>query len=566
MAVGVGALLLVALHLAVAFTENVNGDELGLLNRALVTSSTGEVQGGGRPGLGTLALVPFARNCADAVRAVVQARLFWTVFVVGAAVAFVILLRQFLPADRHRFTAILTALGLWILAPAFLEYSVQVRTDQAAICLGLWCGVALLASQRRRGWALVAGALFGLGFLFSQKAAYVGGLMGVLTLGRLAVDRNVDVPREAIRAVLLLVGAAGVLLGYRVVAAAGGEAPALVALSGNLDSRAFYRSVFGYRYFVWMLPPLLPQVVALGLVAAVSVDWLRTRGQDGARIATAWGVVGFGLAVFLFHATRAPYFYLVVGLFPATAGGLVLGPVLRRLETPRERSLLLGVLWVPLAAVALYHVPDLLRDTQRPQREALAFVERNFSASAYGFQSYSLFMCRHDPEAFQFLNYRILDVYFGGPEGEARTEAMIRGFRSRPVSFLTLPASSQFIPSALRNFWLTHYTHYAHHIWVPGTSVQETRSGSVGGFDAVVRGRYRWWPEDTGARLLVDGAAVAPGQTVDLSVGFHALGLPDGGGGRLMLDLAEPPSDPPELPLFQPWPSPGVDLQEAGRD
>ena len=61
------------------FTEAINWDEFALLARAEATLRFGEVEGGGRPGLVSIALIPFVADCVDSVRAVVWARAAWQV-------------------------------------------------------------------------------------------------------------------------------------------------------------------------------------------------------------------------------------------------------------------------------------------------------------------------------------------------------------------------------------------------------------------------------------------------------------------------------------------------------
>ena len=54
------------------------------------------------------------------------------------------------------------------LLPAFLEWSLQVRSDHIALVGATWGGVALLASRRRPALAVCAGLCFGIGWLSSQ--------------------------------------------------------------------------------------------------------------------------------------------------------------------------------------------------------------------------------------------------------------------------------------------------------------------------------------------------------------------------------------------------------------
>src|SRR5258708_13277631 len=86
-----------------------------------------------------------------------------------------------LPADRHRAHDAWLGAALPGLFPAFLEWSIQVRTDQVALAGGAWGAVLLLASRRRAWLALVAGVAFGVGWLGTQKLAYIPVLAALLT-------------------------------------------------------------------------------------------------------------------------------------------------------------------------------------------------------------------------------------------------------------------------------------------------------------------------------------------------------------------------------------------------
>jgi hypothetical protein len=177
------------------FTENVNLDEFVLLARAADTLATGQLVSGGRPGLGTLILLPFVRECTEAIAAVRGARLLWVGFTVALVSGLWFLLSAFLRSSGRRAGGAALGVALLVFVPAFLRYSIQVRTDQPAIALGLWGGVVLIASRRSAPWALLAGLSYGVGFLFSQKLIYVAALTALLALGELLLRREFDFRR-----------------------------------------------------------------------------------------------------------------------------------------------------------------------------------------------------------------------------------------------------------------------------------------------------------------------------------------------------------------------------------
>jgi hypothetical protein len=466
----------------------------------------------------------------------------------ASAVAFWILLRSVLPCSERRWAALAMGLGLWVLAPAFLRLSLQVRTDQPAIVLGLWGGVALLSSRVRTVWALLAGILFGVGFLFTQKLVYVGGLVGALAVGQLLIRRELDGRREALRAALALASFLVVVLAYREVMRRVSTATPLLPVAGQMRVFEYYRTGMGWGYYRSMLPGLLPQVLMLGSLAIVTLDWLRARGRHGRELLAAWGVFAVGLAVTLFHAGRFPYFYMVLGLFPAAVGALITGPMLERLANGRQRAAFLGVVWLPLALGALGQTARITIDTQERQRASLAFIEQSFPPPARGFEGHGALTCRHDPDPFPVRFYMNALADFTGPDAEAHTRAMLEGFRSRPVSFMILPIPAEPYPTALRELWETRYVGYRSLVRVPGRAISG-EAGWTGSFEALVPARYRWIPEEgVSTPLEVDGHALAPGDVMRLEVGVHDLRLAGGGSGMLALALAEPPA--PDTAIF----------------
>jgi hypothetical protein len=544
--------VVVVARVVAIFTLNVNWDEFALLQRAVLTARTGDLVGGGRPGLATLVLVPFAAACRNAVDAVVQARLLWTAMVMGAAVTFWYLLRQVLPPSPHRRVALATGLGLWVLAPPFLHSSTQVRTDQPAILFGLMGGLALLASRDRAGLAAAAGALFGIGFLFSQKLLYVGGLVAVLALGHLAIRGDWRLRREGLRAGL----AAGVfllvVLAYRAVMDRVSVAPAMLPVAGGLRTFEYYGDVIGWRYYRQMAPVLLPQGLALAGLVAVTLVSLRDRARVRAvpEVAVAWAVAAVGVFVLLFHAGRFPYFYMTLGLFPACVGALVAGPILDLLP-PRGRIVALGLVWVPLAALAAVQAGALTDQTQHHQRASLEFVERSFPPEARGFEAHAAFACRRDPDPFRVRFAQSVRAEFGGEDGVEHGRGLVEEFRARPVVFLILPPTGHRYPAEAWEFWRTRYVRYHGAVHVPGYAIRGG-PGWSGTFEVLRASEYTWRAmSETAAPLEVGGRIVESGATVALDrKGIYPLRLPEGGEGMLVLALPEPPA-PDSTPFYR---------------
>ena len=258
----VGLILWTLFHAYWMLTENINWDEFALLARARETVLSGVLHTGGRPGLGTLALVPLVRECGDVIAAVRWARFAWIGFGLSILIGFWFLLRKVLPGrDRSDVSDRLLGLSLLGLTPAFLRYSIQVRTDQPAIALGLFGSVALVTSRNRTILALLAGVLFGTGFLFSQKLAYVAALGGLLAIGDTLRYGRPDLRRDLGRVGLTLAGAIGTLVVYHMIMAASfGDVPPPVS-RGYLSAFEFYRMSDEYQYYRRMAPGLLPHIL-----------------------------------------------------------------------------------------------------------------------------------------------------------------------------------------------------------------------------------------------------------------------------------------------------------------
>jgi hypothetical protein len=547
-------LAMFAVRVAAVFTTNLNGDEFALLQRAELSARSGEVLGGGRPGLATVLLMPIADGCRHVVNALIQARVVWTGMVVASVVAFWFILGAVLRPSSYRWTAQALGLGLWVLAPAFLYYSTQVRTDQPAILAGLLGGLLLLGSQRRPALATLAGVLFGVGFLFSQKLVYVAGLMGVLAAGRLLIDDDYIPRREVLRATLIAGAFLVVVLGYRAVVQHVAAPPAMLPLGSALRTFTHYRETIGWVGYLYMLHTLVPQLIVVLFLPLAAVDWLRSRGQQARELAVGAAVLVLGLAVLLFHAARYPYFYMVLGLFPATIGALVAVPVLERLPQRRSRILFLVILWAPLLFFAFQQARAMLRDTQGIQRDSLAFVERNFAPEARGFNSLAAFACRQEADPFPVWVHEHVRARFGTePDATENTRLLMQEHRDRPVAFMIPPLAWEPYPTGLRDFWQSRYVHYHGAVHVAGRHLR-AGPGTTLTFEVIVPGAYVWLPSPgLAAPVNVAGHDLDPGGVVVIEEpGVVPVHLPQGGDGMLVLSLPDPPAPDPRT-FFLSW-------------
>ncbi|MBW2694239.1 MAG: hypothetical protein JRE57_16690, partial [Deltaproteobacteria bacterium] len=178
-ALGLAVAAFAALRIAAVYTVAGNWDEFGLFENASITHETGVLNGGGRPGLAQLVVLPLVADCDDEIEVLQRARLLWVFITLAYLIGVGVLVWYLKPERERRLADALLAVGLLALVPAFLEWSIQVRTDQIALAGGVWGGVALLVSTRRPILALVAGILFGIGLLSTQKLIYVAALIGL---------------------------------------------------------------------------------------------------------------------------------------------------------------------------------------------------------------------------------------------------------------------------------------------------------------------------------------------------------------------------------------------------
>jgi hypothetical protein len=552
--------LALAAQLAAVFRANVHWDEFALLHQADLTRATGVFESGGRPGLATLALLPFVARCDDEIAVVRRARLLWLLVTCVYLAGVALWAAQLAPdAAQGRRDAALV-LGLLAGVPAFLESSLQVRADQLALAGAAWGGAWLAASRRRPALAPAAGLAFGLGLLASQKLLYAAALAALLAAGDLWLRRELRPRREALRALGCALGAAAVVLAYR--AALGGHfelapsAPARAplsreALASGLSIFEFYRRTIGWSQYAEIAPTLLPHAL---LALALAFASFRARGGARRRLVLAWAALALGAGVAFFHAARFSYFWMTLGLFPALALGLARAPLaaLALPRAPRARALAVAGLCSALALPGLAALGLRLRDAQAVQRESLAFVHRNFPRSAAGFHPERGLFCQAGAQA--QLTWFSQHIYqrFGRDPGLAQSfaQALLDDFRSEPVLFLLQSFRLNQFPPEVRRFWAENYQPYRGAVFVAGRSLAGAR-GERSAFELVAPGSYRWLPAQAGAPVAIDGRLLRAGEVAELAPGAHeASFIEDVPGGLLVLALAEPPGPAP-LPFYE---------------
>lgn len=543
LAVAAAVLLPLTISRVVAVrTESVNWDEFALLDRATVAARTHELRTGGRPGLGTLALVPLVEPCESEISAVRAARMLWLALTAALLAGLFALLCEAGRASPRRYAN--AALGTALLAgvPAFLRWSLQVRTDQIALAAGLWAGVALLASRRRPWLAALAGAGFGIGYLATQKLVYVAALVAVLVAAQELGAGKRELARAARRAGACALVAFGVVLAFQLGVGAAYQVASGSLVDGTRNAFAFYRETLGFAHYRAMLPNLFPHgVMLLGLLFATSGAAQRREVSPALR--TAWAVLSLGALVAVVHAGAFFYFWMTLGLFPAVAFALAADPIWSELRKRVPPADVIGVAVVALvlAGQTAFESRDLVRDTQSVQAASLAFVRRNFAPEDRGFQPEHADFCRRDPEPFPVYFSQLIQQRFSGPEAPANGAAFLDEFRARPVKFMVSSWRMNQFPPAIQSFWRENYVPYFASVWVAGRHIAG-HAGDVLAPELIVGGRYRWLPHTAGTSVVIDGSRVAPGGVVDLAVGPHRVELDeDVDAGLLVLALHDAP-------------------------
>jgi hypothetical protein len=404
-AAGLVALLLVPRWLSI-FTESINWDEFMMLERAELTLRAGEVVGGGRPGLVTLMLTPFVRNCVDTVATATSARILWFFLTLAYLCGVFFLVRNWFRFSLRNERGLLesaAAVSLLAFLPSFVAWSVQVRSDQAALAAATWGGVCLLSLRVRN--AVLAGMLFGLAALCSQKALYPAALCGLLWATAVAtrlqrsegIPSRVHVVAHARQAIILGLVASLTIAAYLYFVPKASALAGTAALSSAWEEMRWVRQRVGYSAYVNEARQAPLHVLLLVALIAVTVRaTVRRAGQDLFLLATCWAVLVLGVPVVAFHGSGYPYFLMTAGLFPAVAFGLAAGHEAGLLGSGRK--VIVAAAFVTMAASSLPVTLQMLNGAQADQRDTTRWIKASGLDTYSGFQGDGALICQADPD------------------------------------------------------------------------------------------------------------------------------------------------------------------------
>ena len=473
--------------------------------------------------------MPFVYDCIDSVRSVVHARLLWQLMTLAYLVGVYFLVRRwFVHAGRSHEGQMQALLAVALLAflPAFVTWSVQVRTDQPALAAAVWGGVLMLSTSYRR--AALAGALFAVALLCTQKALYVIGLCGMLfaTASAARVWSIATATRPELVLVLGRLASAAVgmiiVLGtYMLLVPEAGNLASGRAVAAGLEAMNWARQNQGYRIYTVHADRLIVHWALFVVLVTWSLGAIwRHKASDFALLASCWLALLLGLVVIRFHGSSYAYFIMTAGLFPAVALSMA---TCRPLARAGRMAWPVVVSLIVLAAFQSAHESvEMLADTQLEQRETMRLVHDSKLRDRRGYQVEGALFCSRDPDPLPVMfSQEIWRRFHASPKASQATADFIAELRDRPVAYFVESYRMNQFSAEVRMFFAEHYVWYARSLFVAGFNIE--RAGTAGNVDVIVPGAYRWVPdpENPDESIEVGATLLHPLSVIELDTGKH---------------------------------------------
>ena len=545
------ALLAIGLtaRFATVFTESINWDEFAVMARADRAARLGDLAVGGRPGLMTLALVPFVRDCVNSVTTVVHARIAWQLINLLYLTGLFALVVRWHRRAGERGSGVpegLFAVLLVAFLPVFVTWSVQVRADQAALAAAIWGGFMLLS---RSNWStLASGGLFGVAILFSQKGVYTAAaavtLLFTAAMGRVMAqqaDWKAELRASVKACALAAITCTATLALYFLLVPEASHVATPGAVTSSWDQMAWVREKLGFRAYRAQAPGM---PVHWLLFATLIIATARAAGS-GCReavpvLATSWLMLLLGSLVAFVHGAGFAYFLMTVALF----AGLALAPMATRLAAavPSMPGAVLAMLAVVLFIGAAPATLQMLHGSQVHQRRTMDFINTTSLSGRRGFQTEGALFCTGDPDPLPVIfSHQIARRLQGNPQA---IESFLAEFRSRPIAYIVESYRMNEFPPEVRQFWSAHYLRHSGPLLVLGSSVGGQDAAAA--IEILAAGQYRWTPgtRDSRAALRIGATTIEPGGSAALTPGLHRVETdPTGMAGTLSLDLPAWPQE-----------------------
>ena len=404
---------------------------------------------------------------------------------------------------RRRFEGgpLLLSTAMLVIMSDFAERSADLRVDTLTALAGVAAFVALI--QRRAG---MAGAITALSFLISQKGVIYLLASGVV----LAADFVVTEDRRASLRRGFAFGAtfAAVLLSYLAIWSMVSSPQTVISAVFGTAAQVALNDVYAIRGRFWV--QTLTRNPLYWLLAGISVPILLRRWRDP----ILRSIAVYGAVVLLLGALyRQPWPYFFVILCPTIF--VLHAALLQQIDAPRMRRLALTLCLVAGVAYPLTRLRTTLKRDSAEQRWTVEFSRAILGSSDRYFAGVDMVWDR-EQEPFE---WRWLDAVRAKQLGaKSPSELLAIGLKMRraPIKLVIGSYRTAALPLPLYNLLDADFQH----LW--GNVAIYSPRLRPGPFALKFSGSYRL-QSPSRTPVFIDGQAMAPGSTVTLGAGPHAL-------------------------------------------